>query len=575
VTTMELDLLPRPRRVGLTDRRVPWAEPAAGRDADLPAQGYRLTINDGAVTIDAADAAGEFYARATLAQLRRVHEGMLPVGTVTDWPDLPVRGVMLDISRDKVPTMATLIELVDRLASWKINQIQLYIEHTFAYSGHEDVWRDASPLTADEICALDAVCRERFVELVPNQNCLGHMERWLRHPRYRPLALAPGGSVNHGIARPASTLNPADPASLDLVRELLGQLLPNFTSSRIHVGLDEPWDLPDDRFDDYLEWLRALRALPELEGREMLVWGDILAEHPDSVSALPDGVTVCDWGYEDHSPFEAHVSVFEDAGRPFWTSPGTSAWTSILGRVTNMRGNCANAAAAALGHGGRAILITDWGDLGHLQYLPVSDPGFAYGAAVAWGHEANRDLDLARALSVHCYDDPTLELGAAVVELGDVTRIPRLQVDNMSSLTLPLFYPQFDLYSGPSPPFDRRDVDAVLEALDAGERSIARAQAGREDADLVTAELTNAIALVRLLANDAGACLASGGSLGSVSEIDRRTLAASLESVVSAHRSLWHLRNRPGGYADSERWLTHFGEGYRTGERRRDWPASG
>ena len=37
---------------------------------------------------------------------------------------------MLDISRDKVPTMATLFHLIDRLAGWKINQLQLYIEHT-------------------------------------------------------------------------------------------------------------------------------------------------------------------------------------------------------------------------------------------------------------------------------------------------------------------------------------------------------------------------------------------------------------------------------------------------------------
>lgn len=42
---------------------------------------------------------------------------------------------MLDVSRDKVPTMETMIKLIKMLASWKINQIQLYMEHTFAYKG--------------------------------------------------------------------------------------------------------------------------------------------------------------------------------------------------------------------------------------------------------------------------------------------------------------------------------------------------------------------------------------------------------------------------------------------------------
>ena len=51
----------------------------------------------------------------------------------------------------------------------------------------------------------------------------------------------------------------------------------------MHVGLDEPWELPPERAGDYLDWVVALRALPELDGREMLVWGDILANHPDLV----------------------------------------------------------------------------------------------------------------------------------------------------------------------------------------------------------------------------------------------------------------------------------------------------
>ena len=36
---------------------------------------------------------------------------------------------MLDISRDRVPTLATVMDLIDRLAGWKINQFQLYMEH--------------------------------------------------------------------------------------------------------------------------------------------------------------------------------------------------------------------------------------------------------------------------------------------------------------------------------------------------------------------------------------------------------------------------------------------------------------
>ena len=256
---MTLDLLPRPRSLEAGEGTVPRRTPETGVDPSLPAEGYRLEISPQRVHLAAADDAGRFYGRATLDQLARGMDGELPVCTITDWPDLPVRGVMLDISRDKVPTTATLEALVDRLASWKVNQLQLYMEHTFAYAGHEQVWAEASPLTAEEVRGLDAFCRQRHVELVPNQNCLGHMGRWLRHERYRPLAVAPDGWSFHGRWRAPTTLDPANPASLALVRELLGQLLPCFTSTRVHVGLDEPFELPPDRIGQYQDFAARIR----------------------------------------------------------------------------------------------------------------------------------------------------------------------------------------------------------------------------------------------------------------------------------------------------------------------------
>ena len=56
---------------------------------------------------------------------------------------------MVDISRDKVPTTDSLKALIDRLASLKVNQVQLYSEHTFAYENHGVVHAQASPLDAD------------------------------------------------------------------------------------------------------------------------------------------------------------------------------------------------------------------------------------------------------------------------------------------------------------------------------------------------------------------------------------------------------------------------------------------
>ena len=558
-------LLPRPRTVALSNETASAHKPLVSRDATMHAEGYRLRIGTAMVDLTAADDAGEAYGRATLEQLARVYEGRLPIGTIDDWPDLAVRAVMLDISRDKVPTLETLRAIVDRLSEWKVNQLQLYIEHTFAYREHEEVWRDASPFTAEEIRELDAYCRARHVELVANQNCLGHAERWLRHDRYRGLALSPDGYVEHGQRLGPSTLDPRNPASLELVRGWLGELLPNFSSRRVNIGLDEPWELRADQIDDYLAWVAQLRALPEVAGHELLMWGDILGARPELVGRIPDGVTICEWGYDADFDFAGHAAVLAAADRPFWLCPGTSSWLSIVGRFTNMVGNCSAAVAAALEHGGTGVLNTDWGDRGHLQYLPISEPGLAYGAAVSWCLEANRDLDVATALDLHCYDDPSGELGGALALLGDSHLELSAQMGNIATSVLHLYYPQLHIGRGPLAGVRATEYEAIERTLDDVESRLDRARPGRADGTLVIFELRNSIALVRVLCHDARARLAGDGSIESVPAPARVALARELDPVIDAHEVLWHARNRHGGFVDSVAHLTNLRDVYDRG----------
>src|SRR5262245_39428610 len=179
----ELQLLPRPRHLERGAAGAPvGAEVRVARDTALPVQGFTLETGPDAVRVRAADAAGERYARALLAQLAAQSTGgHLPGVSVRDWPDFALRGFMLDVSRDRVPTRETLARLVDLLDLLRINHLQLYVEHAFAYRAHQAVWRDASPITHADLRWLDALCRERGIELAANQNCFGHMGRWLRH----------------------------------------------------------------------------------------------------------------------------------------------------------------------------------------------------------------------------------------------------------------------------------------------------------------------------------------------------------------------------------------------------------
>lgn len=572
-------LLPRPRRLDL-DRRARTTvvgAPSHRLDPSLPAQGYRLRIDPaGAVEVAAADAAGRFYAETTLAQLQAdADDGSVPVGEVEDWPDLAVRAVMLDVSRTKVPTLPSLLALVDRLSSWKLNQLQLYTEHTFAYPGHDEVWQGADPLSADDMAQLHAHCARRHVELVANQNTLGHMERWLIHDRYAPLGIAAGvvrGPM--GLAVAASTLDPANPGAFELARELLGTLCEAVPGPRLHVGLDEPWELPAERSGEWAGWLKKLRQLPATAGRELLAWGDVPAVHPELLSQIPEGVTVCEWGYEADHPFAARTAALAGASLPHWVCPGTSSWLSILGRCSNAVDGIAAAAQAAADNGAGGMLVTDWGDFGHLQFPPVSDPALAAAACLSWCREAHPSLDatrLAGLLDRHCYGDAAAELGGAVVTLGDVHRLLPRQLPNISALVVHLYFPQLPVGELVHGPLTTDHLDAVQEVIDAALGALARARPAEAHGRLAVDELAASSRLVELCCRDARARLAGDGTLASVPAAARQEMHDRVRDSVQEHRRAWLVRNRPGGLDESCAWLEHLGRCYAEGGADGDW----
>ena len=554
-------LLPVPQQVSIGRAGV---LPAAGLEVSVALgpghrpEGYRLRVDATGARIEATDGSGVARARATLAQLAA--DGHLPEADVTDWPEYPVRGLMLDISRDKVPTMQTLRWLVDVMAGWKLNHLELYTEHTYAYPGHDEVWRDASPMTASEVEELGAYCAERHVELTANQNCLGHMERWLAHDRYRPLAVAPDGwNDAMGVRHHPTTMDPSHPGSLALARSLLAELLPRFSSRRAHVGLDEPWELPPGRAGDYGAYIGALRRAPELDGHDMLVWGDIVARHPELIPALPDGVTVCEWGYEADHPFPDRCRALAGAGRPFWVCPGTSSWDSLLGRWTNARDNCLSAARAGLEHGAAGYLVTDWGDNGHLQPVSVSLPGLAAAAAASWSPAGAEVADFAGAVGGVAGGRPA---GAALLALGDAHLAVVPQIQNFASVVFHLFYPGVLVgkglrEGGLTPGLDDAQLDAYEAVLDGALPDLA---------GQVSVEVGLAADIARLAVAEARGRLAGNGSLASIDATVRQRLAERAEDLARAHHDGWVVRNRPGGRQDSADRLRHLAECYRRGE---------
>ncbi|MCH7871378.1 MAG: family 20 glycosylhydrolase [Planctomycetes bacterium] len=365
-------------------------------------QGYRLTVKPRRIELVGGSPRACFYGLQTLEQLSRSHAApdqaaLIPCCEVVDAPDFHSRGLLYDVTRGKVPTLDTLKMLVDRLASLKINQLQLYIEHAFVFRFDPQICSAEQGLTPDDVGALDAYCRERFIDLVPALATPGHMGRILSMPKYRHLAEIETTTAWERMSWPQRmrglTLDCMNPEAHRLVERMWSDVLDAFSSPVVNLCGDEPWDLGrgknrrrftgNQRNEAYLNHIRRTHDLCARRGRRTQFWSDVVRNEAMPVDRVPRTSTILHWGYDDRADYDG-TSTWVEAGLDTFVCPGTSGWKRIINAMDAAERNIAAFAAAGRAHGASGLLNTDWGDHGHFNLPACSWHGIALGAALAW-----------------------------------------------------------------------------------------------------------------------------------------------------------------------------------------------
>lgn len=552
-------------------------------DSRMHSQGYRLEWDGESLTVCCGDAEGLHYAVVALEQMMERRGRSWDGFYIEDEPDIPVRGVMLDIGRNKIPRMETLRGLIDTMTGLKLNHLQLYIEgFAFDYTPYRDSFPEATPITAEQFRELDLYARERFIDLVPNQNCLGHMGPWLAKPEFRELAEHPDGMPTPVAYKlPPLTLDPTDDRSIGLVRVMFDELLPHFASEYANINMDEPFGLgtgrSKPRADEigtgrlYLEFAEKVFDVVRGHGKRILMWGDIVTKHEEIIPLLPKDVTVLDWNYESHTSFEAHCKLLSDNGVPFYVCPGSSGWSSIAGRTENMLANIEDAARNGLAYGAGGFIVTDWGDSGHWQPLMTGYPAYAYAAGVAWGLADNaqrRDL-LEQYVSERMLRDRSGIAGGLLLELGRYERFERSTLENMTYssylmnrnlTTREQLEAETDrmiqllvVIGGRGIPFqlDYR-YEEMLAWLAEREEDLAKLKLDDEaDGETAIAELANSIRLIRHASGLHRYIFRIGLEDAEAELAWLRLLKEELAVAIGEFERLWRLRNREGGLAAS------------------------
>lgn len=397
------------------------ADSGAAEEDGIPGA-YTLTIDIDGIAITGCDFEGVRNGVQTLRQLIRQNGTVLPVLQIEDAPAYRIRGYYLDATRGRVPTLAWLKQWADKLCLYKYNQLQLYIEHTFAFDGMSETWRGSSPLTPADILEFDQYCANLGIELVPSVSTFGHQYVAMRTQELREL-----GEFPEDADRPFSfiermrhhTLNVADDRAFAFSTQLVDSYLQLFRTKRFNICADETFDLGKGQSKQesqrvgvatlYATYVGKLCEHLSRQGHEPMFWGDIAIEMPEILETLPNNVTLLNWQYDPEATDEK-IQLVAKAGAKQIVCPAVWGWNALLPRIDDAWNNIARIARYGIDCGAEGMLVTDWGDFGHVNDPRMAVPGMIFGAQYAWnpagdsaGDTAENDL-LARVSRVEYGD---------------------------------------------------------------------------------------------------------------------------------------------------------------------------
>jgi hypothetical protein len=391
---------------------TPGSDDRASRDSR---ESYQISITATGVSIHSNTSAGIFYAIQTLRQL--VEGDTLPFVDIQDWPSLPYRGFMMDMSHGGVVTLAEVESQIDELARWKANQYFFYVETDLDQPGYP-LLNKPSNWSAEDIHTIVAYALARHIDVVPCVELFGHLHDLFRIEKYSSMAALPHGGE----------ANPANPDVQHLLEDWLRSYAALFPSPWIHLGFDEPFELeragsaaagvaPDTL---WLQHLQRMAKLATSLGKRPIFWADIdegafiFNKYPALAAGLPPGAVAAPWFYDARSSYDNLLDLFAANHVPIIVASGISDWDNITPDFESTFINIDGFLAAGRKASTIGLLNTEWSDSAlamHREALPA----LAYGAIAAWqSTPVDREHFFGQYAAITCSKEDAPHMAAAL-----------------------------------------------------------------------------------------------------------------------------------------------------------------
>ena len=385
---------------------------AIDKAANLAPQGYKISVDNSSVKILGGDDAGCFYGIQTFLQMLEIKGNQLPAVSIEDAPDMQYRGFYYDATRGRVPSVEGAKKMVERLARYKINALQFYVEHTFDFKEFANENRtEDDRFTAQDILDIDSFCYDNFIDFEPSLSTFGHLYELLMKDEYKHLCELTDFEVKTHFWRERMmhhTIDASNPESIGLVCALIDQYLPLFRSEYFNICCDETFDLCKGRnagknsAELYISFVSKIIEHIQAAGKKVMMWGDIALQHPELLDRIPKDVVLLNWDYRA-APDINRIEKVKASGYNQIVCPGTDSWLTLIEKTDISVPNIIKMARGGCENGALGLLNTNWGDYGHACHPECSLFGAVLGACVSWNMETAADEEFENSISRSLY----------------------------------------------------------------------------------------------------------------------------------------------------------------------------
>ena len=307
----------------------------------------------------------------------------------------------------------------------KLNLMTLYMEYQFAFQKHPEIGPLDGSLTAEELSALVAYVKPYHLDILGNQQSFGHFGRILQHPQHAPLREVP------------DVLSPVKEETYQLLDDLYSEVCPRLPFPWFNVCCDETWGLGTGPSKElagkigvggvYVGHIRRVHdLLRDKHGKRMMMWGDIILQHPGNLRDVPKDTLMLTWGYDAQSSFEDQIIPFAKSGYEFFVCPGVNNWNRILPDFGVALTNIQHFVRDGVKHGALGMLNTDWEDDGE-AINTVKWHADAWAAECAWNGSATSPQAFNRRVGAVLFGETGDHFGQTVELLARTHRLPAMK----------------------------------------------------------------------------------------------------------------------------------------------------